>query len=211
MSLDRRALSTESILSYAAWHSSDFSGPQVARVGGFRVCMERVSFSPECVQPSPARPRRRARIWPWLLLSVVLIVGGCGGFFLRSVLQAKAVAEAQLGVVQQVTSSWDLSLLYEVADPALKVSTPEGVAKGYFEDWRQRLGPSRVLRVSHYSFRSAPNVPTIVDADYDGQFQHGTAVVHVEFRESSGGWAILGINVTNIVATQSTTAQAGGE
>jgi hypothetical protein len=179
--------------------------------GGYSVCTNSMPFNPECVQPNPAQPRRRRRIWPWVLLAVVLIIGGCGGFFLQGVLHAKSVAEAQLGVVQQVTSSWDLNVLYEVADPALKLSTPESVAKAYFKDWGERLGRSKVLRVSGYSFRSFTNAPTTVNADYDGQFQHGTAVVHVQFCESNGAWPILAINVTNIVPSQSTTAPAGDE
>jgi hypothetical protein len=164
------------------------------------------------VLPRPVKGKRRR--WPWIVLVVLLVVGGCGGlfarFFVGGVLQARSVAQAQLAAVSQITAAWDVDALYQAAVPELQQETPDSVVRAYFADWRNRLGPSQSLSVAGYYFASHTGLSTIVTATYTGQFQHGTAQVVVRFVESGGRWLILGLNVVNIVSTVPPTTSPDG-
>lgn len=157
----------------------------------------------------------KRRKWPWVVPVVLLVVGSCSvlsvRFFVGAVLQARSVAQTQLPVVSQITSTWDLDALYRAATQDLRHDAPESVARAYFAEWRDRLGPSRSVSVAGYFFKSKRSGPRVVVATYDGQFQYGTARVVVQFRESAGAWLVEGINVTDIMSSRptATSSRAG--
>jgi hypothetical protein len=156
---------------------------------------------------STIQRKRAARIWPRVLLFLVVVVGGLifvgVRWFSAEFARTRVIAEAQIPSVMGIAETWELDALFDAAAPELKKQTPATVARAYLDEWRNQLGACTSLELAGHHFQSRTGGKTIVTGHYAGRFEHGSARIVATFKPENGEWRILSINVTDIVSSAS--------